>query len=72
MLNSSTRSLNMASRRRSYPRQAFLASFPAAFERLECPSLMADAYARENDTADEFALYDRQLTELAARPTACP
>ena len=50
----------------------YLASFPAAFERLDVASLMADAYARENNTADEFALYESQLTELAAKTAGLP
>ena len=33
---------------------------------------MADAYARENDTADEFALYESQLNELAAKTAGLP
>jgi hypothetical protein len=50
----------------------FLASFPSAPERLDVASLMADAYARQNDTADEFALYESQLNELAAQTAGLP
>jgi len=52
--------------------RGFLAAFPAAPERVEVASLMADAYARENDTADEFALYESQLNELAAKTAGLP
>ena len=50
----------------------FLASFPNAPERLDVADLMADAYARQNDTTDEFALYDSQLGELAAKTGGLP
>jgi tetratricopeptide (TPR) repeat protein len=50
----------------------YLASFPSAPERLEVASLMADAYARENDTSDEFALYESQLNELGAKTGGLP
>ena len=50
----------------------FMESFPAASERLDVASLMADAYARQNDTADEFALYESQLNELAAKTAGLP
>jgi tetratricopeptide (TPR) repeat protein len=50
----------------------FLAAFPAAPERLDVASLMADAYARQNDTASEFALYDAQLAELSAQSVGMP
>jgi hypothetical protein len=33
---------------------------------------MADAYARQRDTKDEFALYDRMLTELGAMTAGMP
>jgi hypothetical protein len=52
--------------------KAFLASFPAASQRLEVADLMADAYAQQNDTADEFALYESQLAELAAKTDGMP
>jgi cellulose synthase operon protein C len=50
----------------------YLAAFPSASERLDVASLMADAYAREKDTADEFGLYESQLTELAAKTAGLP
>jgi tetratricopeptide (TPR) repeat protein/predicted Zn-dependent protease len=50
----------------------FLASFPSASERLDVATLMADAYARENDTTDEFALYESQLNELGAKTAGLP
>jgi hypothetical protein len=50
----------------------FLASFPSASERLDVATLMADAYARENDAADEFALYESQLNELGAKTAGLP
>ena len=33
---------------------------------------MADAYARQNDTSDEFALYESQLNELSAKTAGLP
>jgi tetratricopeptide (TPR) repeat protein len=50
----------------------FLASFPSAPERLDVANLMADAHARQNDTSDEFALYESLLTELAAKTAGLP
>ena len=50
----------------------YLSSFPSAPGRLEVASLMADAYAREDDTADEFALYQSQLDELSAKTAGLP
>jgi tetratricopeptide (TPR) repeat protein len=50
----------------------YLTSFPSASGRLDVASLMADAYARQNDTADEFALYEAQLNELAAKTAGLP
>jgi tetratricopeptide (TPR) repeat protein len=44
----------------------FLANFPNASERTSVALLMADAYARKNDTQNEFAIYDAVLQELAA------
>jgi tetratricopeptide (TPR) repeat protein len=52
--------------------KAFLADFPNAPERLDVANLMADAYARQNDTASEFALYDAQLAELATQSNGLP
>ncbi len=45
----------------------FLAAFPAAPERLEVVNFMADAFARQNDTAGEFALYDTTLADLGTQ-----
>jgi hypothetical protein len=50
----------------------YLAAFPSAPERLDVASLMADAYARQNDTADEFTLYESQLNELSAKTAGLP
>jgi tetratricopeptide (TPR) repeat protein len=45
----------------------FLEVFPKASERTAVSLLMADAYARQDDTKDEFAIYDSVLQELAAQ-----
>ncbi len=50
----------------------YLVSFPSAPERLDVANLMADAYARQNDTSDEFALYESLLNELAAKTAGLP
>ncbi len=50
----------------------FLAAFPSAPEKLNVEDLLADAYARQNDTAAEFALYDSELAELAAQAGGQP
>jgi len=50
----------------------FLAAFPGAPERTSISLLMADAYARKNDTKDEFAIYDTVLLELAAKADNIP
>ncbi|HEY5057107.1 MAG TPA: hypothetical protein VII58_13160 [Acidobacteriaceae bacterium] len=50
----------------------YLASFPSAPGRLDVANLMADAYARQNDTSDEFALYESLLNELAAKTAGLP
>ena len=50
----------------------FLTSFPKASERTPVSLLMADAYARENDTQSEFAVYDAVLQELAAQAQNVP
>jgi predicted Zn-dependent protease len=44
--------------------KSFLAVFPKANEREQVVSAMADAYARQNDTTDEFALYESVLDEM--------
>jgi predicted Zn-dependent protease len=50
----------------------FLANFPGAPERTQVSSLMADAYARKNDSQDEFAIYDSILQELAGSAQNVP
>jgi tetratricopeptide (TPR) repeat protein len=50
----------------------FLTDFPTAPQRLDVTDLMADAYARQNDTASEFALYETQLTQLADQSHGLP
>lgn len=51
---------------------AFLAKYPNAAQRVEIALMMADAYARKEDTASEFALYESLLTELSARSSGMP
>jgi hypothetical protein len=50
----------------------FLASFPKASERTSVSLLMADAYARKDDTKNEFAIYDAVLQELAIKSQNLP
>jgi len=50
----------------------FLANFRNASERTSVALLMADAYARKNDTQNEFAIYDAVLQELAAKAQNVP
>jgi len=50
----------------------FLANFPRAAERTSVALLMADAYARKDDTRNEFAIYDAVLQELAAKAQNVP
>jgi len=50
----------------------FLASFPNGAERTPVALLMADAYARKNDSMDEFAIYDGVLQELAVKAQNVP
>ena len=50
----------------------FLASFPQASQRTQVALLMADAYARENNAKEEFAIYDSVLKELAANAEGIP
>lgn len=50
----------------------FLAAFPNAGQRTHVALLMADAYAREGRSQDEFAIYDGVLKELAARAQGVP
>lgn len=50
----------------------FLAEFRNAPQREQVALLLADAYARTNRSADEFALYDSLLTELARSADSVP
>ncbi len=50
----------------------FLANFPNAAERTTVSLLMADAYARQRDTQNEFAIYDAVLQELASKAQNVP
>ncbi len=50
----------------------FLTAFPQAGERTGVAAAMADAYARKNQTQQEFALYDDLLKELAAASGGVP
>jgi tetratricopeptide (TPR) repeat protein len=50
----------------------FLATFPDAPERTAVTLAMADAFARKDQIAEEFAAYDRLLQELAARAERVP
>lgn len=50
----------------------FLASFPNAPQRTQVAFLMADGFARKNQTGEEFALYDSLLKELAERARGVP
>jgi hypothetical protein len=50
----------------------FLADFPDASNRIAVAMRLADAYARTNKTAEEFALYDTLLAELSKRADGVP
>ena len=50
----------------------FLTSFPNDPEHEQVGLLLADAYARENRTQEEFALYDEELADLARRADNVP
>ncbi len=50
----------------------FLANFPAAPQRTSVSLLMADAYARQRNTKEEFAIYDAVLQELAQKAQNVP
>jgi tetratricopeptide (TPR) repeat protein len=50
----------------------FLAAFPAASQRNQVALLMADSYARTNNTKAEFALYVTLLQELARKSDGVP
>ncbi len=50
----------------------FLTTFPNASERTTVALSMADAFARKQQVAEEFATYDRLLQELATRADRVP
>jgi len=50
----------------------FLAGFPNASQRTSVALLMADAFARKDDTKSEFAIYDSVLQELAGKAQNVP
>jgi predicted Zn-dependent protease len=50
----------------------FLANFPNAPQRTAVALLMADAYSRTEKTAEEFAIYDSVLQELATKADRIP
>jgi len=52
--------------------QQFLKTFSSDPDRERIALLLADAYARENRTQEEFALYDQELAELAKRTDGVP
>ncbi len=52
--------------------QKFLADFPSAPQRTRVALLMAEGYARKDQTREEFAAYDALLEELAARADRVP
>src|ERR1022692_4807290 len=52
--------------------QQFMQAFPSAPNLEQVGLLLADAYARENRTQQEFALYDTELAELAKRADGVP
>src|SRR5260370_839288 len=50
----------------------FLAAFPKAEQRNQVALLMADSFARTNNTKEEFAIYDAMLQELARKADGIP
>ncbi len=52
--------------------RAYLNAFPNGAERVQVAMLLADALARGNQMAEEFALYDGLLKELAGRAQGVP
>jgi tetratricopeptide (TPR) repeat protein len=50
----------------------FLANFSEALQRTSVALVIADAFARENDTQSEFAIYDSVLQELAVQAQNVP
>jgi hypothetical protein len=51
---------------------AYLAEFTSGADRYTVAMAVADAYARENRTQDEFAIYDRMLGELSTAAKGVP
>lgn len=52
--------------------QEYLAAFPDSTERTNVSLLMADAYARQGRTEQEFAIYDQALRELGQKAHNVP
>jgi len=52
--------------------QDFLTAFPNAPQRIPVAMIVADAYARTNNTTAEFALYDHLLADLAHKSQGMP
>jgi cellulose synthase operon protein C len=52
--------------------QDFLTVFPDAPQRIPVAMIVADAYARTNNTTAEFALYDHLLADLARKSQGMP
>ena len=52
--------------------RGFLTAFPDARERTQVSLLMAEAYARNDQTNEEFAVYDALLEELATKADGVP
>jgi tetratricopeptide (TPR) repeat protein len=52
--------------------QEFLKEFPESYSRTQVALLMAEAYARTNQTEQEFAAYDALLEALAQRAEGVP
>ena len=52
--------------------RAHLVAFPAAPERIAVAMLVADALAAQKQSAEEFAVYDQLLGDLAARAQRVP
>ena len=50
----------------------YLQQFPDGKERVRVALQIADAYARQDDSKDELAVYDRLLVELSARTKGMP
>ena len=50
----------------------YLQQFPSGSERVSVAMQIADAYARQNNSKDELAVYDRLLVELGTRTKGMP